>query len=192
MDLKPKQESKLISSWRETLDIHEAINSIKEDTGAQYSDVMRSLIRLGLKSYEMPKKKKKGKAAPKVESTDFADCLDYLFEVTGRRFKVSPDLSARLAEYSPDEIKRVIEYKAHEWMGSDMQKYMRPQTLFNKTKFEGYLNDCNQQVVTNGNNKQQTETLAEQARSLFGDEKDSSSTVCENGAAIRGTLVDNH
>ena len=81
-------------------------------------------------------------------NTDFTDCLAHLKNVTGRAFKVSTDLSARLKDYSASEIKQVIEYKAKEWMASDMQKYLRPQTLFNKTKFEGYLNDAQQMVPT--------------------------------------------
>ncbi|MCP4394926.1 MAG: hypothetical protein GY804_11770 [Alphaproteobacteria bacterium] len=78
--------------------------------------------------------------------SDFKEVLEYLKLVTGRGFRESTDLKARLKTYSADEIKAVIDYKAKEWMGSDMQKYLRPQTLFNKTKFEGYLNDSNQLV----------------------------------------------
>jgi len=80
--------------------------------------------------------------------SDFKEVLDYLKVSTGRSFRESTDLKARLKTYSVDEIKSVIDYKAKEWMGKDMQKFLRPQTLFNKTKFEGYLNDSNQLVPT--------------------------------------------
>ena len=33
----------------------------------------------------------------------------------------------------------MIEKKAKEWMGTEMEKYLRPETLFGP-KFEGYLN----------------------------------------------------
>lgn len=79
---------------------------------------------------------------------DFDECLTYLRIVTGRSFRNSSDLSARLKDYSVSDIKSVIDYKSKEWMGTDMQKYLRPQTLFNKTKFEGYLNDAKQGVIT--------------------------------------------
>ena len=87
------------------------------------------------------------------EDNDFKEVLDYLKLATGRSFRESPELKARLKTYSVDEIKSVIDYKAKEWMGKDMQKYLRPSTLFNKTKFEGYLNDCNQLVPTEASNE---------------------------------------
>lgn len=50
-------------------------------------------------------------------------------------------ITARLKEgYSVDDLKLVVSYKCDEWMGTDMQKYLRPETLFRPSKFEGYLN----------------------------------------------------
>ena len=96
---------------------------------------------------------KKPPKAPAVSpapstSQDFKLALEHLKAVTGRNFKVSTDLTSRLKEYDLDDIKQVIKYKAKEWMGGSMQKYLRPETLFNKTKFEGYLNDSQQLVST--------------------------------------------
>jgi uncharacterized phage protein (TIGR02220 family) len=83
------------------------------------------------------------------ESTDnFNEVLLHLKNVTGRSFRESTDLKSRLKDYSVEELKNVIDYKAKEWMGKDMQKYLRPKTLFNKTNIEGYLNDSNQLVPT--------------------------------------------
>jgi hypothetical protein len=38
-----------------------------------------------------------------------------------------------------EDFKRVIDIKAAEWLGTENDQYLRPQTLFG-TKFEGYLN----------------------------------------------------
>lgn len=38
-----------------------------------------------------------------------------------------------------EDFKKVIDWKVSEWTGTDMEKYLRPETLFG-TKFEGYLN----------------------------------------------------
>ena len=38
-----------------------------------------------------------------------------------------------------DDFKKVIDTKAAEWLGTDMEKFLRPQTLFG-SKFESYLN----------------------------------------------------
>lgn len=49
-------------------------------------------------------------------------------------------IDARLKEGATiDDMKRVIDAKCAEWKGTDMQKYLRPQTLFNATKFDQYL-----------------------------------------------------
>lgn len=49
-------------------------------------------------------------------------------------------INARLKEgYTEDDFKSVIDKKAKEWLGTNMEQYLRPETLFG-TKFEGYLN----------------------------------------------------
>ena len=49
-------------------------------------------------------------------------------------------INARLAEgFSVTDFVTVIEKKCTEWRGTDMEKYLRPETLFG-TKFENYLN----------------------------------------------------
>lgn len=49
-------------------------------------------------------------------------------------------INARVREgFSVDDFEKVIDIKAKEWIGTDMEKYLRPQTLFG-TKFESYLN----------------------------------------------------
>jgi len=48
---------------------------------------------------------------------------------------------ARLREgYTYSDFVFVIDTKCDDWLISDWQKYLRPLTLFNKTKFETYLN----------------------------------------------------
>lgn len=49
-------------------------------------------------------------------------------------------IKARLADgFTPEDFKAVIDKKYDEWYGTDMQQYLRPETLFG-AKFEGYLN----------------------------------------------------
>ena len=71
--------------------------------------------------------------------------LDYLNMRLGTRYKATSKINrthiqARIGEgYSIEDFERVIDKKACEWMGTDFQKFLRPQTLFG-TKFEAYLN----------------------------------------------------
>lgn len=49
-------------------------------------------------------------------------------------------INARLAEgYTVEDFYTVIDKKCAEWRGTDMEKYLRPETLFG-SKFESYLN----------------------------------------------------
>ena len=49
-------------------------------------------------------------------------------------------LKAEIKEgFTVEEIKEVIKIKKNEWLGTEMEKYLRPQTLFGN-KFESYLN----------------------------------------------------
>lgn len=75
-----------------------------------------------------------------------AEIIDYLNKRTGKHFKTNVDktkryIKARIKEgFDIEDFKKVIEIKCRTWMGTDMEKYLRPETLFG-TKFEGYLNE---------------------------------------------------
>ena len=80
-----------------------------------------------------------------------SDIVSYLNEVCGTNYKATTKgtvkhINARLSEgYSLDDFKTVIDKKANDWKGTDMEMYLRPETLFG-TKFENYLN----QKITKG------------------------------------------
>ena len=64
--------------------------------------------------------------------------LDSNYKYTTR--KTQDCIKARLNEgFTVDDFKTVIDKKAKEWLGTDMERYLRPETLFGN-KFEGYLN----------------------------------------------------
>ena len=71
--------------------------------------------------------------------------VSFLNEKAGTKYKATTDktkraINARLAEgFTVEDFKTVIGKKCAEWMGTDMEQYLRPETLFG-TKFEGYLN----------------------------------------------------
>ncbi|MDG3146307.1 replication initiator protein A [Streptococcus suis] len=84
-----------------------------------------------------------------------SEILDYLNELTNSSFRVTNKntqrlIAARLNEgYTVDDIKLVIKDKTDEWLhkigvpewqkDKDMEKYLRPSTLFKVSKFEEYL-----------------------------------------------------
>ena len=74
------------------------------------------------------------------------EIIKYLNEKAGKEFRHSSKANARLIDarlnegYSIDDFKKVIDTKTAEWKGTDMEQYLRPETLFNANKFESYLN----------------------------------------------------
>lgn len=74
---------------------------------------------------------------------------NYRYIDTNRRL-----ITARLKDYSYDDVMSVIKKKCEEWKGGAMEKYLRPSTLFNATKFDEYFNQKIQSSgVDNGQNR---------------------------------------
>lgn len=79
------------------------------------------------------------------DSSIVQDVISYLNEKVGTNYRPSTRktrdlIKARQKEnFSLDDFKTVINKKTAEWKGTDMEKYLRPETLFG-TKFESYLN----------------------------------------------------
>lgn len=75
----------------------------------------------------------------------YSRIIDYLNKKADTRYrsttKKNKDLiNARINEgFTEDDFIKVIDNKVKEWINTDMEKYLRPETLFG-TKFEGYLN----------------------------------------------------
>lgn len=71
--------------------------------------------------------------------------VDYLNQKTGQKYKHSSKktqtcIHARLAEgFTEEDFRTVIDKKCADWIGTEWEKYLRPETLFG-TKFESYLN----------------------------------------------------
>lgn len=85
-------------------------------------------------------------------SYPYSDVINYLNERTGKQYKSTTKknqtvIRARIDEgFNLDDFKKVIDNKVTEWKGTDMEKYLRPETLFG-TKFEGYLNQQQSNTV---------------------------------------------
>ena len=83
--------------------------------------------------------------------------IQHLNEKAGTRYKPSSSktktcIHARLAEgFTLDDFYMVIDKKCAEWIGTEWEKFLRPETLFG-TKFEGYLNSKGR---VNGNGRDQ-------------------------------------
>lgn len=75
------------------------------------------------------------------------EVINYLNKATHKKFSITSKanlmlVKARLAEgRSVADCKQVIDTKVAEWAtNKDMAKFLRPETLFNATKFDSYIN----------------------------------------------------
>ena len=77
---------------------------------------------------------------------EIADIVDYLNEKAGTKYRAKTEATkrhivARLNDgFSVEDFKAVIDKKCSDWIGTDWQKFLRPETLFG-SKFESYLNE---------------------------------------------------
>lgn len=107
-------------------------------------DRMDTQVRLG--------KVRLGKVSKDILSSDldrdsipYKEIVNYLNEKAERKFKHSTDKTKSLIKtrwkegFELDDFKRAIDNKVTEWKGTDMDKFLRPETLFGN-KFEGYVN----------------------------------------------------
>lgn len=96
----------------------------------------------------VPEKPKK-----QTRTTEAGEVLAYLNQVCGSRFQpVAANMNlitARLREGATvDDMKSVVDRKHAEWCNDDtMRKYLRPETLFNATKFAGYAGQAESAAI---------------------------------------------
>lgn len=80
-----------------------------------------------------------------IDINIYSSIINYLNKKANTRYRVNNKktktlIKARLNEgFTEDDFYKVIDNKVKEWANTDMNKYLRPETLFSP-KFEGYLN----------------------------------------------------
>ena len=81
----------------------------------------------------------------KITLAEITGIIEYLNIKSNSHYKYSTDktqtlIKARIKDgFTLDDFKIVIDKKCEEWLGTDFEKFLRPETLFSN-KFEGYLN----------------------------------------------------
>jgi uncharacterized phage protein (TIGR02220 family) len=89
----------------------------------------------------------------KAEPSLWTTVVDYLNAKAGKHFKYTKAterlIQARLKEgFSLDDCMTVVDNKVATWGTDDkMREYLRPLTLFQASKFEGYLNETHREMT---------------------------------------------
>lgn len=101
----------------------------------------------------------------------YINIINYLNNKCNTRYRYNTPntkkhIKARLNEgYTEQDFYTVISKKADEWLGTEQEKYLRPDTLFG-TKFESYLN---QQISKSTQSNKQSSQLDRILESLRGE-----------------------
>lgn len=81
----------------------------------------------------------------KAEQIPYKEIIDYLNLKSNSNYKYTSQktkdlIKARINNgFTIEDFKKVIDKKSQEWLGTDFEKFLRPETVFGN-KFEGYLN----------------------------------------------------
>jgi uncharacterized phage protein (TIGR02220 family) len=122
-------------------------NASKESANAtqMQSECTPSAVQMGSDNdneYDNDNKKENIK---EKRNEDISSVVSYLNDHASTHYRLSSrntrsHINARFEDgYTVEDFKQVIDTKCDEWLGTDMAKYLRPDTLFG-TKFESYLN----------------------------------------------------
>lgn len=136
-------------SQKSEMDIAKIQNDISENRGTNTKVIQMNNSEENQK-HIVRKKASAQRPAPsrpwnEEESNKVAEVVQALNEETGSHYRPTSKATmrhvlARLREgFTVEDCKEVIRKKSEEWGGTDMAKYLRPETLFGP-KFEGYLN----------------------------------------------------
>lgn len=123
--------------------------TLKNELGIQNGYIMDTQVRLELDKNSIDKSKNSIEIYSPAEAEQctipYKEICEYLNELTNSNYRHSTKktkdlIKARFNEgFTLEDFKIVIDKKCFEWTNTDMQKYLRPETLFG-TKFESYLN----------------------------------------------------
>ena len=90
----------------------------------------------------------------------YSSVINYLNEKASTNYRASTKstqgyINARVKEgYTVEDLRKVIDSKSQDWLGTKWEQYLRPSTLFNSDNFENYLVEANKKApVGAGTNK---------------------------------------
>lgn len=122
-------------------------------------------VRLGKVSKDIDKDSKEDKRslAKAKQPFPWKTVIDYLNKKANKHFRYTQTskrliLARSKEKFSLDDMKKVIDNKCKDWLNdNEMNQYLRPATLFQPKKIEGYLNEVVQPSEPHVSNQSKTE-----------------------------------
>jgi len=103
---------------------------------------------------EKPKATRKKATETSYPNEVYEDIINFLNQATGKNYKTNSVINRKFITqrlndgFTIDDFRQVISVKSTNWLGSKMEQFLRPETLFSN-KFESYLNE---NIVSNAPN----------------------------------------
>lgn len=126
-----------------------ALNCLKEckelELVSEIKETYPKILDVEDKGDTETKKKKKDKK-DKIPTETYKKIISHLNKMSGKRFRHSSKtarkyIRARMREGATiEDFLHVNKVKSEEWKGTGQEQYLRPATLYNSEKFEGYVN----------------------------------------------------
>lgn len=143
------QDEKSQLTYNENKEKYECLTDVKQKFNESLTNVKQMLNQNSIEENSIEENRIEeiySSAKPNsVSSDEVKEIIDYLNLKTNSHYKHTSNktrdlIKARFNEkYTLEDFKVVIDNKVEEWLNTEMEKYLRPETLFG-TKFESYLN----------------------------------------------------
>ena len=155
LQINENQQYELISEHPKEVGMTDGIPSGNQD-GYQMDTQVRlgkdrlGKVRLGKGRLDSTRQDKTQESQPEADhiSLEVVKVIDYLNQKAGTKYRATTAatkrlVGARLKEgFTVDDFKKVIDNKVADWLTDEkMKNYLRPNTLFQASKFESYLNE---------------------------------------------------
>ena len=161
LQINENQQYELVSEQPKEVGMTDGIpsgnqNGYQMDTQVKLSQVKSGEVKLSqaklskgkLSKTRQDKTSRDQPEADSVSLEDVKEVIDYLNQKAGTKYRSTTAatkrlVGARLKEgFTVDDCKKVIDNKVTDWLYDEkMKNYLRPNTLFQASKFESYLNE---------------------------------------------------
>lgn len=156
LQINENQQYELVSEQPKEVGMTDGIpsgnqNGYQMDTQVKLSQVKLSKGKLSKGKLSKTRQDKTSRDQPEADSVPpeaVKEVIDYLNQKAGTKYRSTTAatkrlVGARLKEgFTVDDCKKVIDNKVADWLNDEkMKNYLRPNTLFQASKFESYLNE---------------------------------------------------
>lgn len=161
LQINENQQYELVSEQPKEVGMTDGIpsgnqNGYQMDTQVKLSQVKSGEVKLSqaklskgkLSKTRQDKTSRDQPEADSVPQEAVKEVIDYLNQKAGTKYRSTTEatkrlVGARLKEgFTVDDCKKVIDNKVADWLDDEkMKNYLRPNTLFQASKFESYLNE---------------------------------------------------